>query len=185
MFDVEKPTGERKPQRSLKPSQRNVLLAIVAGGRNPEREFALIRLMWDTGARTFEIANALWEHVDLEERTISLETKAARKKPRKWEVKRFSPATAEALMEWQEVSPIGETIFGLSRDGIYSLFKRLSKKAGFCVSPHDFRRGLVAHMKEKHIADSLGMQQTGIRTHSIYDQYGQAARLRALDGQLW
>lgn len=185
LFGVEKPTGARKPQRTLKLSQFNVLLGIVAGDRNPERDAALIRLMWWTGARSFEIANALWEHVDLEERTISLETKASRMQPREWETKRFSPATRDALSEWREISPHREYIFGLSRNGIYSFFKRLSRKAGFRVSPHDLRRGLVAHMKEKHIADSLGMQQTGIRTHSIYDQYGQAARLQALDGKLW
>ena len=184
LFEVEKPTGARKPQRTLKLSQFHVLLGIVAGGRNPERDVALIRLMWDTGARSFELANALWEHVDLEERTVDLETKAARKKPRSWESKRFSPATSEALREWRGIYDT-RVVFGLTRDGIYSFFKRLSKKAGFRVSPHDLRRGLVAHMKEKHIADSLGMQQTGIRTHSIYDQYGQAARLQALDGKLW
>lgn len=185
LFQVEKPTGARKPQRTLKLSQRNVLLGIVREGRNPERDTVLIRLMWETGARCFELADALWEHVDLDERTLKLLTKAARRKPRKWEPKRFSPETAEALALLRVQYPAGDKIINLSRDGIYSFFKRLSKKAGFRVSPHDFRRGLVAHMKEKHIADSLGMQQTGIRTHSIYDQYGQGARLRALDGKLW
>lgn len=185
LFEIEKPTGARRPQRTLKLSQFNILLGIVLGGRNPERDTALIRFMWDTGARSFETANALWEHLDIDGRSIDLETKAARRKPRQWETKRFSPETADALAIFRAHLPAGEKIFNFSRDGIYSFFKRLSRKAGFRVSPHDLRRGLVAHMKEKHIADSLGMQQTGIRTHSIYDQYGQAARLQALDGKLW
>ncbi len=183
IWKVEWPQGVRKPQRTLTISQRDKLLEVARNTRNPLRDTALIRLLWDVGGRKFEIASATWENVDLEERTIYLLTKAEDLKPRQFELKRFSPETAEALQELKSHGAV--KIFGLKRSGITMLFRRLSVKVGFPVSPHDFRRGLISHMTERGVSDTLGMQQTGIKTHRVYAQYGAGARLKALDGQIW
>lgn len=191
IWDVEWPQGSRKIPRTLRESQKDKLLEVVKAMRHPLRDRALIELMWDIGGRRFELAEALWENIDLGQRTIWLLTKSDGRvgnqwRPREWELKRFGPKTAEALKEWKAMQGPGEPrILGLKKNGISSLFKRLSKKAGFKVSPHDFRRGLISRMKEKHVSDSLGMQLVGIKTHSIYDEYGAGARLQALDGILW
>ena len=182
LFTVDWPQGVRKPQRTLKLSQRNKLLEVASTTRNPKRDTAIIRLLWDVGGRKFEIADALWDKTDLEDHTIWLLTKAEDLKPRQWELKRFSPETAEALGEWREKCDT-RCVFGLK--GITMVLRRLSAQAGFKVSPHDFRRGLISYMSESGVSDILGMQQTGIKTHSIYAQYGQGARLKALDGQIW
>lgn len=183
IWDVPRPRGVRRPQRTLKLSQRDKLLEVAQNTRNPLRDTALIRLLWDVGGRKFEIASATWENVDLDERTIYLLTKAEDLKPRQFELKRFSPETAEALTE---LKPVGaDRIFGLKKSGITMLFRRLSVKVGFPVSSHDFRRGLISHMNERGVSDALGMQQTGIKTHRVYARYGAGARLKALDGQIW
>jgi len=184
LFSVAWPEGIRKPQRTLKLSQRERLLEAASTTRSPKRDTAMIRLLWDVGGRKFEIADALWDKADLEDHTIWLLTKAEDLKPRQWELKRFSPETADALGEWAHTGTTG-TIFGLQRSGITMVLRRLSAKTGFKASPHDFRRGLISYMSESGVSDTLGMQQTGIKTHSIYAQYGQGARLKALDGQIW
>lgn len=184
LFDVEWPEGERKPQRTLKISQRDEVIEAAGTTQNPERDTALIRLLWDCAGRKFELSELLWEHVDLEERTLNLLTKAEDLKPRQWEAKHFFPETAEALRIWQEMSST-KTVFGLSREGISSVLKRLSKIVGYPVSSHDFRRGLISYYAENGVSDTLGMLQTGIKTHAVYAQYGAGARLKALDDQIW
>ena len=47
----------------------------------------------------------------------------------------LSPETADALTLLRVRYPAGDEIINLSRDGIYSFFKRLSKKAGFRARP--------------------------------------------------
>ena len=185
LFKVEWPQGERKPQRTLTISQRDQLLEVAKTLRNPERDTALIRLLWDVWGRKFEIADALWENVDVDNRFINLLTKAEDLKPRQWELKRFFPETEKALREWKKLAPVGDTVFGLEDSGITMLFRRLSAKVGFRVSTHDFRRGIISHMTENRVSDTLGMQQTGTKTHRIYARYGEGARLKALDDQIW
>ena len=184
LFEVEWPQGVRKPQRTLKLSQRNGLLEAARSTQNPERDAALIRLLWDIGGREFEIAEALWEMTDIDDHTIQLLTKAEDLKSRQWETKRFGPETAEALREWKSKSS-DLRIFGLSNDGISSVFVRFSARAGFKVSPHDFRRGIGTYMAENGVSDRLAMKQLGIKTHGVYQRYSEAAELKALDGLIW
>ena len=185
LFTVEWPQGVRKPQRTLKLSQRNKLLEAAQDTQNPKRDTALIRLLWDVGGRKFEIADALWEMADIEGHTIKLLTKAEDLKPRQWETKRFSSETAEALAEWRTKRALARLVFGLSREGISSVFKRLSVRVGFRVSPHDFRRGIGTYMAENGVSDRLAMKQLGIKTHAVYQNYSEAAQLKALDGMIW
>ena len=185
IFDVEWPQGVRKPQRTLKLSQRDKLLEEAKNTQKPERNTALIRALWDLGGREFEIADALWENVDLETRMIWLLTKAEDLKPRQWEQKRFGPRTAAALVLWQAQCDGDARIFGLTNNGISSVFKRFSVKVGFKVSPHDFRRGIGTYMAENGVSDRLAMKQLGLKHHGTYQRYSEAADLKALDGVIW
>jgi len=183
LFNVKWPEGVRKPQRTLKLSQRDILLEAAKHTQNPKRDTALIRLLWDVGGRKFELTEALWEMVD--GRFITLLTKAEDLKPRQWETKRFSPETADALSEWRAEVGHRPSIFGLSYAGISSVFKRLSKTVGFPVSPHDFRRGIGTYMAENGVSDRLAMMQLGIKSPSVWQNYSAGARLQALDGKIW
>ncbi len=88
-----------------------------------------------------------------------------------------------ALEQWRPLSEDGR-IFGLSREGVSSLIKRLSKRIGFQFSPHDIRRGAGSYMAENNIPDRIVRKQLGIRTHSVYQRYTERASLKALD-KLW
>lgn len=184
LFSVPWPEGQRKPQRRLKPAQRDALLAACDDTHDPLRNRALILLLWDTGVRKAELARAQWQHLDLDDRTLYLQTKAESGRGRQWELKRFSPATARALADWRQERTADPRIFALTREGISSLLKRLSAKVGFPVSAHDFRRGIGCYMAEQLIPDRIVMKQLGIKTHSVYQRYTELASLKALDA-LW
>lgn len=185
LFEIEWPTGPRAPQRNVTKAQRDKLLAWAANTHKPERNQALIHLIWCIGGRRFEIADALWEHVDLEERSIWLLTKADDLKPRDWELKAYSHTATRALRQWKEIAPKDSKIFGLGPEGISSLWKRASAKVDFKVSSHDFRRGLGKFMADNGVSDTVGMQQMGLKNHSNYQNYTAGAEpKRVLDG-IW
>lgn len=185
LWKVEWPSGPRAPQRNVTEPQKDKLLEWAEGTHKPERNKALIHLISNVGGRRFEIADALWERMDLEERDVWLLTKADDLKPRDWEMKGFSPAAARALRKWKEIAPQDPRIFGLTKEGISSLWKRASAKVGFKVSSHDFRRGLGKWMADNGVSDTVGMQHMGLKTHSNYRNYTAGAEpKRVLDG-IW
>ena len=185
LWDVEWPSGPRAPQRSVTKAQRDKLLAWAANTHKPERNQALIHLIWCIGGRRFEIADALWEHVDLEEREIWLLTKADDLKPRDWELKTYSHTAARALRLWKEIAPNNRRIFGLELEGISSLWKRAGAKVGFKVSSHDFRRGLGKFMADNGVSDTVGMQQMGLKDHSNYQNYTAGAEPKRVLDAIW
>ena len=73
----------------------------------------------------------------------------------------------------------------LTPDGVACIFKRLSKKVGFRVSPHDFRRGGASYMSEQGVPDRIVMVQFGWKDYAIFHRYTRKVRLHALDDLLW
>jgi len=186
LFDVDWPTGSRKPPRSMNAKKFVKLLAWALGTHKPERNTGLLHLIRCVGGRRFEIADALWEMVDFDERSVWLLTKAEDLKPREWEKKFFSFTAANALLEWRVLSdPSDPRIFGLKKNGVSSLFKRASDKVGFRVSAHDFRRGLGKFMAENGVADRVGMAQMGLKSHRIYMDYTEGADTKFVLDDIW
>ena len=198
LFKVPWPDGSRKPPRRITPRKRDILLAACEKMRPVmrARNKAIIRVFGDTGIRKFELAGAKLSDLDLIERELIVLTKARPNKPRDWELKVFSRATSETLTDWLKVrddlaKPGCDTLFvsqtgiALTREGVSDIFKRLSKRVGFQVSPHDFRRGLGSHATEKQIPDNLTMRQMGIGTHKVFRGYAEGAEIRMFANQLW
>lgn len=50
---------------------------------------------------------------------------------------------------------------------------KIGKLAGLRVSAHDFRRGLVERLQERGMSDSLIMEITGHKSHSMITRYGR------------
>ena len=185
IWEVEWPEGVRKPPRIMTMGKREKLLVWAEGTYTPERNKALILLISNVGGRRFEIADALWERMDLEERTVWLLTKADDLKPRQWELKTFSPAAARALRAWKKIAPQDPRIFGLTKEGVSSLWKRAGANVGFKVSSHDFRRGLGKFMADNGVSDRVGMLVMGIRTHSVYLDYAEGAEPKLVMDSIW
>jgi len=186
LFKVKRPIGVRKPPRSITDQKMVKLLAWAEGTHKPERNTALLHLLRCVGGRRFEMAHALWEMVDFDERSIWLLTKADDLKPRHWEKKFFSHTAGNALLELKTVAdPNDARIFGLKKNGISSLFKRASAKVGFTVSAHDFRRGLGKFMAENGVADRVGMAQMGLKSHKTYMDYTEGAETKFVLDDIW
>lgn len=183
-----------KPQRCLTDEQRAVCIEACTG-RFAIRDRAIIWFFWQTFVRKFELAGALLEYLDLDNRRAWLETKAIAFRGRGWEEKRFGPETQEALRDWLKVrhtfaDPDCKTIFvsntgkELTPDGVSCIFKRLSKRVGFKVSSHDHRRGGSTHALRK--ADSrYVMQQGGWKSAEVFLHYTAKAELDAYSEQMW
>ncbi len=181
LYSVPWPKGVRKLQRRVTLKQRDELLQACDDGRDPERDWALVHLFFDTGIRNSELARAEWEYLDLSRCRLRVPTKAKACRGRQWETKTFGPATAKALREWESCAGAQPTIFGLSIDGVSSVIDRLEARVGFKVSPHDFRRGRGARFAEKHVSDRLAMKALGIKSPAVWQRYSEDAELDALD----
>lgn len=198
IFAVPWPKWNRKPGRTLTVSQRDTLLGACEELRPPmaARNRAIIRFLWDCDPRKFELAKALLENLNLGDRWILLLTKARPLKGRDWEYKVFSPATARAIDEWlaardQLANPgcralfVSQTGEALTNEGVSDIFKRLSKRTGIKVSPHDFRRGGGSHAVESGVPDRLIMLQMGLKSHANFQDYTVLAKLKAFSKLMW
>ena len=183
------------PQPTLTFDQKEALLRECDTSKPlGARDAAIIELLWVCGPRKSEIPEILLDRLDLEDRWVSFETKAIRGKGKQWRTARLNPGTVKALKHWLKLkvaSPDCKTIFcgqsgnALTPGGIGCIFKRLSKKAGFRVSPHDFRRGGASYMCECGAPDRLVMNQFGWRDYATFHRYTRKVQLYALDDLLW
>ncbi|MCH8876389.1 MAG: site-specific integrase [Chloroflexi bacterium] len=60
-------------------------------------------------------------------------------------------------------------------------FEEIRYESRFKLSPHDLRRGGIAHMLNMGVPDRLVMLQSGHRTYSEFKKYTEGVRLSALD----
>jgi site-specific recombinase XerD len=148
-----------KPQRTFDAQQIDKLLeSINMDTPIGLRDCAMVMLMVDTGLRKAEVCRLELEHVNLAACELDVEIKGG-----EWGSGDFSPETGLALEDWitvrKEIAlPGTKTLFcsvggnqpgsSLTPDGLGCIFKYLSKKAGFTVSPHDLRRTMACLLTE-------------------------------------
>ncbi|MCZ6531140.1 MAG: hypothetical protein O6949_12560, partial [Chloroflexi bacterium] len=60
-------------------------------------------------------------------------------------------------------------------------YETIRYEGRFRLSPHDFRRGGIAHMLNMGVPDSLVMLQSGHKTYAEFKKYTEGVRLSALD----
>lgn len=153
------PREDSKPGRVLNLSRLNNLLAAfdTTTGKG-WRDLAMVSLMVETGVRASEIASLEMDHLDLLRCRMVVLTKGQR-----WQQKIFSKDTAQTVDMWLAwrpklanpgVSKVFVSVGGhtpgeaLTRYGVASIFRYVSKKVGFKVSPHDMRRTFATLMIE-------------------------------------
>jgi len=107
----------------------------ILAGVKRARDRAIVCLFMATGFRLGELANIKPEDINREQQTVKVWGKGAKER-----VGKFGDTTAQCLKEHlASYSPNGN-IWGLTADGIASVLKRLSRKAGVTCNPHSFRR---------------------------------------------
>jgi site-specific recombinase XerD len=152
----------RVPVPLLKaPSPENVkeLFAYLDSHYTPElalRNKAIIAVFVESGLRLFELSSIKTEHISWSERTIRVWGKGRR------EGKSPFGKTSEALLkEWlSQYNPNGGNIWGINRDGIQVMLKRLHQATGITCNPHSFRRAFASILL-KSGTDSLDIKRLG------------------------
>lgn len=123
-----------------------------------KRDFAILRLAYETGARSREIANLRWENIDFEGRTISLID--TDKKTRKAPVEKSTVDILKDLAQFHRENSKGRTSI---KKGTF--FKNRNGKR---ISTRSLRRKIELWMDEANIKES---RQAEISLTSYRDAY--------------
>lgn len=134
------PIPKKSPAGILKDDLSKMLETASKTG-TPERDFALVLFVADTGVRLGGVASLTVDRLDVQKRrAIVIEKGRGGKKER---VVFFSSRAAVALENWLEKrgERDDQRVFLLKPHGIYQLFKRLAHKSGITGkwNPHSFR----------------------------------------------
>jgi site-specific recombinase XerD len=185
---AEEPDEVKYIPRAIKPDALTTLLGFVerqtqAGNWLAIRDHAILRLAYDTGCRSAEVATSLLEDLDLGRRELFV--RRARTKSRKGRPVYFGERAGKALEAWLALRPADsgfDEIFlshyqgkvqPLTRYGLYQSLQKWAEKAGiaahlkFHALRHSFaiyglRRGLPIN----HIQKQLG--HANLKTTAIY-----------------
>jgi site-specific recombinase XerD len=105
--------------------------------QQPERDYAIVVLLLDTGIRREELVSLAPDDVHLAEHVVAVR----QGKGAKGREVPLSDVAAKALADWLAVRlPDTHGLFGIKTgSGLYLFTSRLSRKVGFWFSPHDLR----------------------------------------------
>lgn len=190
------PEEETEPAddlRTLQVWQLEELKKVVRELPNPYmriRNEAMLDTKWETFVRDHELASIQLKHVDLREETIKVLAKAKAGNGKRWQEKVLWGDASESFKAGLEVRPLVaspdcKTLFcnqygePLTTQGVYELFKRLSRKVEFDVSGHDFRRGGACYACESGVPYRLVMAQGGWESYDVFMKYTKKASLKA------
>ncbi|RME59315.1 site-specific integrase [Candidatus Parcubacteria bacterium] len=169
---IRKPKAGRPRDRRLQPGEEEKLLSACkqyADGMIYE----IVVLALETAMRRGEIANLLWEHVNLRKRTVHLpETKTG--EPRTVPLSSRAAAVLERLPR-----RIDGRVFGLTSDAIGRAFRRVCARAGIeGLRFHDLRHEATSRLFEKGLNP---MQVAAITGHKTLQMLKRYTHLRAED----
>ncbi|MFC2017874.1 tyrosine-type recombinase/integrase [Chloroflexota bacterium] len=152
----------RVPLPLLKvPSPENVkvLFAHLDSNYSPEqalRNKAIIAVFVESGLRLFELSSIKTEDIDWTERTIKIWGKG-----RKEGKAPFGQISETLLKGWlSQYNPKGGNIWGINRNGIQAMLKRLHQATGITTNPHSFRRAFACLLRKAGI-DTMTIKDLG------------------------
>jgi len=120
------------------------------------RNKAIIAVFVESGLRLFELCSIKPEDINWSERTIRVWGKGWKegKAP-------FGQTSETLLKEWlSQYNPNDGNIWGINRDGIQVMLKRIHKATGITCNPHSFRRAFASILL-KSGTDSLDIKRLG------------------------
>ena len=143
------------------PSSENAngLFAYLDSHYPPElalRNKAIIAVFVESGLRLFELSSIKLEDINWSERTIRVWGKG-----RKEGKAPFGQTSETLLKEWlSKDDSNGGNIWGINRDGIQVMLRRLHQATGITCNPHSFRRAFASILL-KSGTDSLDIKRLG------------------------
>ena len=112
-----------------------------------DRDKLLLRLMWETGGRVSDIADARISDFDFGRRLLNLRVK----KTKKVNAIPLEEGTLLDISSHGEYLLDGRTMFGVNRWQIWNIVREYGSDAGLKVHPHMFRHGLAVHLLEQGV----------------------------------
>lgn len=157
---------EPPPRRSLNPDQAlQVLASFNTYKPAGARDLAIIALGLDSGFRRQELCDLQLANVDFYNNTARALCKGGQ-----WGIGAFTAETAQIIQRWlnfrKPANGVGNLFVSvydgksISGYGMASIFKRLSKRIGFQISPHDLRSSF-ATLSTLYGAPSRSLQIAG------------------------
>jgi len=118
----------------------------------PERNYAIIAFLRDTGARVGGVASLTTKYIYLEQRRAIVQEKGRGGKKERQVF--FTSSTAQAIQNWLNVrcqANNDERLFLLTANGIYQVLERIAQTAKISGrwNPHSFRHAFARRMLAK------------------------------------
>lgn len=143
---LKKPPLPDEPPKAIR--RRDMLKMLDASQANSDRDYALLCLLIDTGARVDGLATLRLGDLDLDRRRAVVHEKGlgGHRRSRTIHMKR---RTVEAIRAWLRVRDLaGKTVFGLGHSGIAQMLQRTAQRAAVRgrVNPHAFRHAFAREL---------------------------------------
>jgi len=119
------------------------------------RNFVIISLLMDSGARLSELANIQVDDLDLDNCRIRTVGKGGKES---WLI--FGSRTRSFLKGYLDESKPTGSLFGLGSGGIKTMLRRLEEKTGVKCNAHTFRRGFATELRKKGL-NELDISELG------------------------
>jgi integrase/recombinase XerD len=162
--------------KGISPKKR---LRLMDAATNP-RDVAIIMLLSDTACRRGGLAGLRLSDLHLKHRAV-LTREKGRGGQHKERWLYFKKKTGKAIRAWLKVRPagLGDSLFGLTPDGVYQLLKRLASKADISDdwNPHSFRHATIRNWLAAGMplpqASQLAGHSSVMVTGDIYGRFNE------------
>jgi integrase/recombinase XerC/integrase/recombinase XerD len=151
-----------KVTRKLLPAISREQLEILLEYSHCERDKALISFLWYSGTRLSEAANVKAQDYNWREGTVIVFGKG--KKYRK------ALAGNGLIRVWFQ----NHDSFEVSRAGIATMLKRLSKETGIKCNPHSFRRGFAVYNLKSGLSTRIVQSLGGWESIIMVERYSRS-----------
>ena len=151
-----------KVQRKLLPAVSKEQLDTLLAHCHCERDRALISFLWYSGTRLSEAANVKAKDFNWNEGTVTILGKG----------NKFRKALAGngVVRAWFT----NHDSFEISRAGIMTMLKRLSKESGIKCNPHSFRRGMCVHNLKSGLSTRIVQSLGGWESIVMVERYSRS-----------
>jgi site-specific recombinase XerD len=136
---------------SLTLEQVRLLLNAASNPRNK----AIVALFTESGLRLSELLNIKTQDIDWTSRTVRIMGKG-----RKEALAPFGMFTEQYLKEWLSKYQPNGNIWGLNKNGVESMLRRLEAATGLPCNPHTFRRTFACLLRKAGV-DSMTIKDLG------------------------
>ena len=134
-------------------------LQVLLDHCHADRDKAIIKFLWHSGLRVSEAATVRAKDFNWDEGTVIVLGKGNKY--------RKALAGDGTVHQWFS----GHDSFGLTAEGIQTLFKILSRETGIRCSPHAVRRGFAVHLVKSGLSTRVVQSLGGWESIAMVERY--------------